>query len=338
MHSTENYQDLPSTFAEAIGLVNNFARQEMHKESEQKQLYYHNIEHINGVERRANQIFQAIKPYWEKSLSSESAPDYLARMELLLNLCAIAHDMVQEFVPQTQPHTTRKREAGVSETATIDKLMAYIKNLNERLSQHNPHSAALFNDSDLQIITGAIEATICLYDPADASIYQPDLYNPDKDVSIVARIIALADIGGLGMEGIEAYNQEGSVLFLEENPDIIPIILNSDLNSYPQDLRENIRERMLRRAKFQINFAKGRVARYPREVEGLPADAIPVLTEEVFKYLNQETIKELQSTTPTADDTTLEKLIEFFDFRSQETGVRRQESGDSVTPLPKPKI
>ncbi|NEP27981.1 hypothetical protein, partial [Moorena sp. SIO3I6] len=302
--SIDDLAQLPSSFVEAVTRVKTFALLEMEKETERKQLYYHNCDHVKGVQRRADRIFQAIRPYWEACLDNDIAADYLSRMKQLIDLCAIAHDMVQEFLPQIKPHTSRRRENGVSEAATITKLLDYIKNQNEWISKQTSNHLTLFTDSDLQIITEAINATICWYDTSDNTIYQPDLYSSDKNLSLVARIIALADLGTLGMEGIEAFNQEGSLLFLEENPDIIPRILNPDLPYYEtidkQTLYENIRQRLLKRTRFQVNFAKGRMARFARELKGLTAEAISVLTQDVFKYLNPAIIQEIELLTPTA--------------------------------------
>ena len=117
----------------------------------------------------------------------------------------------------------------------------------------------MFTESDISVIQDAIEATICIYDPSEQGIYQPALYDQTRNLSIVACIIALADIGSLGMDGIAAYNQEGSLLFLEENPDVIPVILNQTTATLAVDnpeLYENIRQRLLKRARFQVNFAK----------------------------------------------------------------------------------
>ncbi len=314
---TENLEQLPRTFAEAVTKVKNFALQEFDKEIAQKQLYYHTREHGNGVQRRAQIIFQVIRPDWEASQEGDTTSDYITRMQLLLNLCAASHDMIQIFSPQTEPHTSRRREPGVSEAATINKLINYVQAQNQWLHQYDPESPALFTDSDLHVLREAIEVTIALFDPSDQAIYQPDLYNPDKNLSLVARIIALADIGSLGIEGIEAYNWEGSLHLIEDNPDIIPLILNGDIHnlaSENQELYENIKQRFLRRARFQVNFAKSRLARYTREVKGLPIEAIPILTHDVFKYLNPETIRKIESITPTDEDTTLDELMEFFEL------------------------
>lgn len=314
-HSEENLEPLPSTFASAVARLKNFALQEFDREIAQKQLYYHTREHINNVQRRANIIFQAIRPYWEISLKDDAAPDYIARMQLLLDICATAHDMLQLFVPETQPHKSRRREMGISEAATIEKLFEYINILNQQQGEENLNSFARFSDADLSIIRDAIEATICIYAPSEQAIYQPTLYDSTKPLSPIARIIALADIGALGMEGLAAYEREGSLLFLEENPDVIPILLNQEIKTLASDnpeLYENIRQRLLRRARFQISFAKSRLTRYAREIEHLPADASQFLTDRVFQYLNPTTIQEIDSMTPTADDTPLEVLIAFF--------------------------
>lgn len=312
-HSEENLEQVPITFASAIAKLKNLALEEFDREIAQKQLYYHTREHINNVQHRANIIFQAIRPHWEISKKDNAAPDYMARMQLLLDICASAHDMLQLFVPETQPHKSRRREMGVSETATIEKLFEYIDILNQEQGEQNLTPSARFTDADLVIIRDAIEATICIYEPSEQAIYQPALYDSSKPLSPLAIIIALADIGALGMEGVAAYEREGSLLFLEENPDVIPILLNhKTLASENPELYENIRQRLLRRARFQISFAKSRLTRYAREIEYLPADAIQVLTYEVFQYLNPTTIQEIDSRTPTAEDTPLEALITFF--------------------------
>ncbi len=311
----ENSTWLPSTFAEVVAKVKNFALGEFDHEVVENQLYYHTREHLNHVQRRANAIFQVICPYWQVSLGKEITPEYITRTNLLLELCAVAHDMIQIFVPQTQPHTSRRREPGVSENLTFEKLLNYIKGVNQHLKEHCVDDSMLFTDADISMIQNAIQATICIYDLSDQGIYQPVLYDQSKDLSVVAFIIALADIGSLGMDGIPIYNQEGSLLFLEENPDVIPVILNkitglTSVNN-PQ-LDENIRQRLLKRARFQVSFAKSRLMRYPQEIAKLPKEAIPILTCEIFQHLNFQTIQEIELTTPTDEDTSLEDLINFF--------------------------
>ncbi|MEM9165179.1 MAG: hypothetical protein AAGC54_19205 [Cyanobacteria bacterium P01_F01_bin.4] len=167
--------------------------------------------------------------------------------------------------------------------------------------------------------TSTIHATICDYDPADQAIYQPDLYAPNPDLPLVARVLALADIGTLGIEGIAAYNEEGCLIFLEENPDIVPILQQGKHRTLATDnptLAENLRQRLLRRTNFQVNLAKSRLKRYYQEVQGLPPASLPSLTQTVFRHLNPDTIRAIEQSTPTHPDTELTDLIQFFDFET----------------------
>ncbi len=302
--------DIINNFSESVARVNQYVLVEFEREITEKQLYYHSKNHLMAVQQRARLIFQVISSYLSVDVET------IKRMELLLDVCAISHDLVQIFIPH-QPHTSRRREAGVSENATVEKLFNYIQILNQQISAFQPDSTALFTDTDLAIIQEAIIATICDYDVTEQAIYQPSLYYENKPISPIACIVAIADIASLGMEGITSYNREGSLLLLEENPDIIPLIQNQSVATLYIDnpeLYENIRQRLLRRGKFQVNFAKSRLNRLSRELASLPADAIPTLTQEVFKYLNLETIQEIESTTPTDAETPLEVLIKFFEF------------------------
>ncbi len=311
----ENLKKIPNNFEEAVLMIQKFAVGEVKKEVEKKQLYFHNYAHAEAVKRRAEIIFKAIEPFWGKICYEPALMD-IKRAKYLIDICAASHDMVQEFLPLTSPQTARQRESGVSETATINKLINYIKQLNQRYIAQNPELPALFTSTDLQIIERSIAATICAFDARDNSIYQPDLYNSEQQIILSARIIALADIGGLGIDGIPAFLQEGSLILLEENPDIVPLIKDflwkKEYEDDKKQLYENLRQRLLKRAKFQINFAKGRYTRLNQELQGLPLEVVCILKEKVFKYLNEETIKIIEALIPTADDTTLEKLIEFF--------------------------
>lgn len=305
---TENLTRLAGSFEEAVTMVKNFALLEIQKDSKQKKLYYHNCAHAYAVHKRANIIFQAIEFLIPTTISTS-----LTRLKHLIDICAISHDMVQEFLPNTDSNTFRRRKPGISERATTSKLINYIESIKiQSINQEEDYHRFLTN-SDLQIIKESIEATICLYDFEDNSIYQPYLYSNDEKISLPARILALADLGSLGIEGIEAYYQEGSLIFLEENPDIIPIILNKEYINHPE-VSKKLKHRLLKKAKFQVDFAKGREARFPREVEGLPMEGITILRNEVFKFLNEDTIKQIESITPKTDSTRLEDLIDFFDL------------------------
>lgn len=306
---------LPTTIAESIAQIKTFALQEFEREILQKQLYYHTRDHINNVQRRGELIFQTVRPYWEATPEQQPSPQ-LQRMELLLDLCAIAHDMVQIFAAPTQPHASRMRSPGVSEMATIERLLDYINKLNQQLQKSAPESPAILTCEDITIIRDAIAATTCAYDSTEQAIYQPDIYDSNKSLSPVARILALADVSALGIDGVKVYNHEGSLLALEENIDLIGLLLNGTIHTLTSDMElyQNLQKRLLKRCRFQVNFAKSRLARLERELAHFPPKAIPTLTCEVFKYLNPTTIQEIEATTPTDENVSLEALLEFFEF------------------------
>jgi hypothetical protein len=301
----------PGAFAEAVAKAIDFALREIEREAIEQKLNYHTSAHAKAVRHRARIIFQALLPFTSEILPPPVPPNYFQRLPHLIDLCAIAHDLVQEFIKDGNLHAPRRREIGISEAATIVKLFNFFDELEYQFCQENSGYHAIFNCWERQTIKETIEATICLPDPASGELYQPALYNLERPVSLPGRIIALADLGCLGMEGIDAYRREGKLIVLEENPDIIPI-----LQAGEPSLLENARQRLLKRCHFQLRFARSRKARFVKEVAGLPELAIAVLKRDVFKYLTSETIAALEALTPTSEDTSLEELIDFFALKS----------------------
>lgn len=310
----DDKKEIPQSFAETVQLVEQFAIAEIIKETTQKKLYYHTVDHAYAVERRALMIFQAL----EFDLENFQELKNVERIKSLIQLSAITHDLVQEYVPPDELYTPRRRPLGLSEKTTINKLFAYIKNLNQKLINQKLNSSVYFTKQDLKIISQAIRATICNYDSKQDSIYQPLLYQSRPKISVVARIIGLADLGTLGMEGIEAYRRESVLIFLEENPDLVPFLLSNLLESPPQLIaqskREEIRKRLLKAARFVVNFAKGRQARFSQEIQDFTAASQLNLKEQVFQYLNLKTIQAIEKQTPTADNVTLAELLNYFQF------------------------
>ena len=291
---------LPSgmtTIANCLDDVKAFALREFDRQIQCHHLYYHTRDHIAQVQRRSRLIFEAIR--------ADLAAASIERMALLLDLCAIAHDMVQIFEAQPQQHATRQRTAGVSETATIERLLNYIYT----------HCSSVLTEVDRATIRAAIGATICSYDVKEQAIYQPALDRPD--LSIVARILALADLGALGIDDIAMYNREGSLLFLEENLDVIPLLKTGaieQLETTDPSLAENIRQRLLKRCRFQVNFAKSRLIRFEHEIAGFSEGAIDQLRKNVFQYLNADTVRAVEAITPIHNEASLKELLQFFSF------------------------
>ncbi|MGB7086547.1 MAG: hypothetical protein WBD47_13410 [Phormidesmis sp.] len=339
-------------------------------EIERQQLYYHNLSHVQAVARRATFIFDTTVPFFkqpedephsDRALSSRIQPlttepletDWSRQRELLY-LSAIAHDMVQLFLPERTPHTSRQRESGRSESITFDRLLSFIEQINNQATGKplsEASMAAPFTTADVEMIREAIDATVCEIDPVDGGIYQPLLYQPllcqsplystrelslqwlqqskqragqynqqlvgqplkrpaQSSLSLVARCLALADIGTLGIDGIDAYRREGSLLLLEENLDMVSYLCGQV--KFSKELQEGLRQRLLKRARFQVAFARSRLDRLDRELQGFPEGAIALLKRRVFRHLTPQTIEVLAEITPTAEETSLSTLLAFF--------------------------
>ena len=308
---SKNRASSDTTFTDAVQVVVKLTLETFQQEINRKQLYYHGIDHVEGVSRRAQLIFDTVIPFYGQKADAYIDWD---RQRQLLHLSAIAHDMLQIFRPQIAPHTSRQRRSGESEKATIQKLLSFIKDINPSKED----VSAYFQPNDIRILEEAIEATVCLYDANESLIYQPWLYAEHRNgqpISLVARALALADIGTLGIDGIEAYQKEGALLLLEENLDIIPFL--KDESEFDQTFRENVRQRLLKRARFEIEFAKGRLNRLDEELAGLPEEAIFQLKQSVFKHLTAETIRTLKTITPTDGKTSLLDLLNYFQIKQQ---------------------
>lgn len=313
----------PSSFAETAQLVESYVRNEITQEAKEKQLFYHTLDHAFAVKRRASCIFQAIRPV----LAQDIPDDELKRLESLINLSALAHDMVQLFDSSTLVEQPRKRFSGLSETETANKLLRYIQKLNQQLITLGVKPDILFSDRDQQIIQDAIIATVCQPDPQAAianytfsthSLYQPYLYQLQPKISVVGSIIALADLGTLGMDGVEKYIQDGILIFLEDNPNYKGLLLDGNSRIYQSknsvDLSERnlLKTKLLAMARFMVSLAQERKARFELEISGFPEPARQILREQVFVYLNQENIDKLEKIVPTKNNASLEDLINFF--------------------------
>ena len=323
---TQKYwEQKPASFVDSLKPIKNYVRAEVIKEAERKQLYYHNFYHALAVERRAIYIFQAIKPVLLKDNSLEQ----ISRLESLISVCGLAHDMVQIFEP-TPPNQSRKRRSGLSETESAEKVIRYIAHFNQALAAEKLDSSFQFSEDEQQLIRDGILATICVCDPQGSkykstflhqSVYQPYLYDTQKETSIVGRIIALADLGALGIDGTEEYINDGILIFLEDNPHFIELVLNRDrLKDLDRHLsyRQNseLKTKLLTMTRFTIDFARERLARFEPEIAGFSPQIRQIIRDRVFVHLNQNSINLIEKTIPSHSDTSFSELSDFFNSSS----------------------
>ena len=216
--------------------------------------------------------------------------------------------MVQEFITTDDNSYPRKRQRGVSEHASIVKLTNHIQKLNQKLQAANYSPFVGIDTIELAIIQEAIAATICHSGLFEHSLYQSDLYHK-PNLSLVAKIIALADLGTLGMDGIEAYIQEGILIFLEDNLDIANFLNNSHKQ---QQFPENSKKRILQANSFMVNFAQERYLRFAQEIDTFSPKIQNIFQEHLFKELNEKTLNTIIDIIPTAQNISLQELLNFI--------------------------
>lgn len=135
---------------------------------------------------------------------------------------------------------------------------------------------------------------------------------------MVANIIALADLGTLGMEGVEPYIHEGILIFLEENPDLVELITtNGDITQDNQQQNQMLKKRLLKMTCFMVDLAKDRLVRFNPEIAPFPPEAQNILQQQIFQQLNIETINQIKQLIPTEENISLRELLNFFHRYSQ---------------------
>jgi hypothetical protein len=303
----EDCSQRPQSFAETVVLVENYVLEEILRETQRKQLYYHTVDHAFAVKRRARKIFKAIDPL---AFAHREQID-LYRLEGSIDLCAIAHDMIQEFKPSVSG-ISRKRHFGIGETVTIDKLIEYLKSLNRQFLAGNLNRDVMFTDEDLQIIRESIAATTCSYDLNNNSIYQPYLYQTQSPLSIAAKIIALADLGTLGMDGIEAYLQDSILLFAEDNPSLADFILNRKPLTASHLSERDWQLKLAEMTDSIVKFARERYWRFEIEISSFSPHDRTILRDRVFPYLTTETIQQIEDLLPSNYNFSPVELLDLF--------------------------
>jgi hypothetical protein len=155
----------------------------------------------------------------------------------------------------------------------------------------------MFTEEDLQIIRESIAATTCSYDLNNNSIYQPYLYQTQSPLSLAAKIIALADLGTLGMDGIEAYLQDSILLFAEDNPDLAHFILNRQPLTASHLSKHDWQLKLAEMTDSIVKFARERYWKFEIEISSFSCRDRRILRDQVFPYLTIETIQQIETIT-----------------------------------------
>ncbi len=289
----------PQTFEQGVAYLRETNLEEVERQARELGLYYHNAEHTKSVERRAAAIVRAI-------CSADGIKD-TSHLLALSSTAAVIHDVRQVFEEETPHGNPRSRKPGVSEASSL-KLF-----LDQRDELARQHGTQLISDDDVEVLAEALDCTVAAFTP-EKGIYQPNL---SAETSVVARAIALADLGGLGMDGVYQFQEESVRVFLEENPDLVDQIWSSeegriDLSKLDERERDVFTRRIKRRSWFNILFAKTRLQAFESELSGLSAEATQAVRELFSGF--EEAVEDALALEQGREDMDLEELIESFQF------------------------
>lgn len=216
---------------------------------------YHRTEHTEAVVARTQLILATIR---EADPSSVSERDYL-----LGQLAAAFHDTVQDFDLVTTPdgRTMMKRATGVNEERSAREAENFM------LLANTSAGTEIFTYKDIEAVCGAIMTTVPSWNPEHKTVVQSGL---TSESTVVARAVALADIGIAGLDPQNAV-EEGDRVFMEENVDIITALGN--LSSLTEQQKDSFRVRMAVWSDAQVEYFKGRQSMFEAEIDGLSEPA-----------------------------------------------------------------
>lgn len=245
-------------------------------------LDFHNTHHTEGVIRRTKKILEAIRAVEPKSVTP--------RMIQLAGLIASGHDTVQAYdvdLIEDEGHTklVRKRHVGENEQASAQELIARVTEIGTKT-----RAGSALTKKDEEILREAIDVTVPDFSPELQTITQPHL---SEQSSLIARAVALADLGGAGMDGPDVFLREGDALFREEQIDITEALRTP--GNLSEDDRDYFKKRMLAWSESQSTFAEGRKTLFEQEIAGL-SEKVQNTVRVLFSHFDESVTRSLLKT------------------------------------------
>jgi len=205
-------------------------------------LDYHNLHHTETVVTNVEKILKGVKSVNPHLVSEEDIA--------LGKFVASFHDTVENW--EKTPAGKRKMDTFGNEVESIQEAINYMREVNAK-------EGAIFSDEDMEKVREAIITTIPVFEKG--TVIQP---NVTKKTPIIARALALADLGSCGLEEGKSFFAGAVAFFREDNMDIKDILKgNLDESS-----REALKKRMIDYLDFEKNFIHGRKERFEQEIDG----------------------------------------------------------------------
>jgi|CXWL01.1.fsa_nt_gi hypothetical protein len=141
------------------------------------------------------------------------------------------------------------------------------------------------------------------------TVIQPEV---TEATDIIPRVLALADIGGAGMDSSEQLFWEGDAVFREDGVDITLAVTSGEVLSLERE--EYFKKRMLEWSRFQIPFAVGRQDLFEKEIGPLPENAKEVLRTLFNRF--GENIRAVEDRAEQRERMSFQELVASFGYRT----------------------
>ncbi len=240
-------------------------REKFEKPRNRERLTFHDTKHTGGVVKRTELVLQAVRNAAPEMVSDETVA--------IGRLAASNHDTVQDW--ETIDNSARggakefrKRFAERNEAASADGAIAYMDRVNQQ--RRDAGQPEVFTEEHRAVLREALDATVPGWDVAAGTVKQPKL---DGESSVIARAVALADLGESGTDP-EGYLEGGDRLFIEENLDVLDLVNDpKKTEGMTDEEKEAVAARLRKWTKSQVGFAEGRKKRLEEELGNLPEAA-----------------------------------------------------------------
>lgn len=249
---------------EALSLVFQQFEWPRHREN---RLTFHGIQHTQGDIFRTEAILIAIQ-------RANPGTDLVTEKDIALGkLAAAFHDIVQKWEIRSEVDAQgnevkkRIRASGENEKASADLAESYMRSLNKSTGN-------MFSERDIQVVREAILITIAKYDKTSGRITQPDFAKYQDN--LVAQALALADLGGSGMEGFPTARWATVAHFIEDYPDVAAYAqLYSQSQGDERKMKRDIQKEQQFHKMFtawlesEVRFNQGRQEQVQREIASM---------------------------------------------------------------------
>ncbi len=225
-------------------------------------LPYHSAAHTEDVMRRAGTILSVI----DGALRAAGKPALERRTFRLTKAAALYHDVIltSRTEQRAEGGNTRVRDPD-NEKNSANHLEAFM------LDENTKSGKELFTKQDREEGRSAIMATVPQIEADKGGVVQPHLRKGVPSLAAVA--LALADLGGAGMDGPKQNKIESDRLFFELNPDMMLALTSKPLMYLSSSFHTPYKERILAWSENQLMFAKHRKEAFLEELQLVPEEA-----------------------------------------------------------------